>query len=72
MANFHEVVHNEDMEQAKQKALQAGRSLWRVASTLFIHVEGSMSMRPLEKFRSKEVDAKYPDITSDEYLLSEL
>ena len=31
-----------------------------------------MSVRPLEPFRSEEVDKKYPDLTGDEFILSQL
>lgn len=42
-----------------------------MASTLFCHVQGDLSMRPFDKFRSPEVDKIYPDITADEYLMQD-
>lgn len=64
-AGFHEVVHNEVVEEQKQMNLKAGRNLWRVASTLFCHVQGDLSMRPFGRFRSAKVEEIYPDITAD-------
>jgi isopenicillin N synthase-like dioxygenase len=51
-AGFHEVIHNEVVEAQKQKNLKEGKSLWRVASTLFCHVQGDLSLRPFDHFRS--------------------
>lgn len=67
-AGFHEVIHTQQVEQKKQERLKEGKSSWRVASTLFCHVEGDLSIQPLEKFRSAEVDKLYPNVTSSEYL----
>ena len=39
---------------------------------LFLDVTGSMSIKPLDLFRSAEVDRIYPDLTADEYILNEL
>ena len=71
-AGFHEVIHNDVVENQKQQAIRENRSLWRVASTLFCHVQGDMSVRPLPEFRSEEVEKTYPDLTGEQFILSQL
>ena len=51
-AGFHEVVHNEKAEERKQQQLKAGKCTWRVASTLFTHLQGDQNVGPLAPFRS--------------------
>ena len=70
-ANFHEVVHTDATEAARVKAEQEGRSVWRVASTMFCAVEGSMSLRTLDPFRTEESEKIYPDVTADEQIRRE-
>ena len=69
---YHEVYFGDDTAAAKQKAIDEGRSLWRVASTFFTHIEGSQILAPLEAFRTAETMKKYPEITGDEYFKNEL
>lgn len=71
-AILHEVVHTEQTEEFKQQAIKEGRSLWRVSTPMFCHVEGNMSLRPFEKFRTPEAEKKYPDITSNQHYQMEL
>jgi len=49
MPGFHEVVVNEKTLEAVQKAKQLGRPLWRISSTVFIHVASDNVLKPLLK-----------------------
>ena len=49
---YHEAYFGDDTAAAKQKAIEEKRSLWRVASTFFTHIEGDKILAPLEAFRT--------------------
>ena len=68
-AGFHEVIHTEAVEARRQQRLKEGKSPWRVASTMFCHVQGDLTIEPYDKFRSPEVDKQYPNLTALEYLV---
>lgn len=55
MAGFHEVIHNEFVEEKKREVVGAGKLPWRIASVMFCNVEGKQSIRPLSQFRTEEV-----------------
>lgn len=72
LAGFHEVVVNEAAIAAKEAAEKAGRSLWRISSTLFGHIASNQILEPLAHFKTEENSKKYPPITAGEQVMNEL
>jgi isopenicillin N synthase-like dioxygenase len=72
LAGFHEVVVNEAAVAAKEAAEKAGRSLWRISSTLFGHIASNESLAPVAHFKDEPTAAQYPEITAGEQVLGEL
>jgi len=72
LAGFHEVVVSEQTVQAIDKASKAGRSLWRVSSTMFTHIDSDHILQPLEPFVTPETMQKYPPIKAGAQVLAEL
>lgn len=62
LAGFHEVVVVDETLAAIERAREAGKSLWRISSTLFGHLASDVVLQPVEKFASEEAAAKYPPI----------
>jgi isopenicillin N synthase-like dioxygenase len=71
-AGFHEVVVLKDTLEAMEKAKQQGRSLWRVSSTLFLHIATDHELSPLHQFKTKESTLEYPPILAGEKVQREL
>jgi isopenicillin N synthase-like dioxygenase len=72
LAGFHEVVVSPDTVSAVQRARAAGRSLWRVSSTLFAHVASDNILRPLGKFATSDADRTYPATKAGDQVKDEL
>ena len=72
LAGFHEVVVNEAALAAVEAAKVAGKSLWRISSTLFGHIASDQSLKPVAHFANEPTAANYPDITAGEQVLAEL
>lgn len=72
LAGFHEVVVNEQAIAAKEAAEAAGRSLWRISSTLFSHIASTESLKPVAHFAELPSAKDYPDVTAGEQVLAEL
>jgi isopenicillin N synthase-like dioxygenase len=72
LAGFHEVVVNEAAIAAKEAAQVAGRSLWRISSTLFGHIASKESLEPVAHFKNEPTAQNYPKITAGEQVLDEL
>jgi len=72
LAGFHEVVVNEQAIAAKEAAEKAGRSLWRISSTLFGHIASNQSLKPVGHFAELATAKNYPDVTAGEQVLAEL
>lgn len=72
LAGFHEVVVNEQALVAKEAAEKAGRSLWRISSTLFGHIASNEDLAPVAHFKNEPTAANYPSITAGEQVLEEL
>ncbi|KAF2073569.1 hypothetical protein CYY_005118 [Polysphondylium violaceum] len=60
LAGFHEVVVTEATLKTLDEAKEAGRSLWRISSTLFSHVASDKNLTLLEPFNNEANLAKYP------------
>lgn len=39
---------------------------------MFCHMQGDLEIEPYDQFRTPEVNAKYPRIQADDFLLSQL
>jgi len=72
LAGFHEVVVNDAALAARDAAQAAGRSLWRISSTLFGHIASKESLTPLAAFSHEPTAKDYPPITAGEQVLAEL
>lgn len=72
LAGFHEVVVNEAAVAAMEAARAAGRSLWRISSTLFGHIASKESLLPIAHFKDEPTAKDYPEITAGEQVLAEL
>jgi isopenicillin N synthase-like dioxygenase len=72
LAGFHEVVVAEKTLEAIEAAKKAGKSLWRVSSTLFGHMASDSTLEPLGKFATKEAQQKYPPTKAGTQVQQEL
>jgi isopenicillin N synthase-like dioxygenase len=72
LAGFHEVVVNEAALEAAAAAKAAGRSLWRISSTLFGHIASKESLKPVGHFAQLESAKDYPDVTAFTQVMDEL
>ncbi|ORZ41368.1 hypothetical protein BCR44DRAFT_1422665 [Catenaria anguillulae PL171] len=57
---------------AVERAKAAGRSLWRVSSTLFYHIASDVVLKPTGPFDTPERNAEYPAVDCGEYVRKEL
>jgi len=60
MAGMHEVGCTSATQAAIYKSQSAGRSLWRVSSTVFSHIASDVELAPLGPFLTPASKAKYP------------
>jgi len=72
LSGFHEVVVCDATLEAMENARKAGRSLWRVSSTLFGHVASDNVLEPLGHFANKDTLAKYPPTKAGKQVQDEL
>jgi isopenicillin N synthase-like dioxygenase len=61
-AGFHEVIVTDATVKKIQERQQAGKSLWRVSSTLFGTINSDQILQPLAQFATPESLAQYPPI----------
>lgn len=59
LAGFHEVVIDDSALKVIAQKKAEGKSLWRVSSTLFSHIQSDQILEPLGKFATQEAKAKY-------------
>lgn len=71
-AGMHEVVVSKRTVDAIQSAVQAGRCLWRVSSTVFGHIASDAILQPLGHFANMPDAHKYPAVRAGDYVESEL
>ncbi|GMF54865.1 unnamed protein product [Phytophthora fragariaefolia] len=71
-AGFHEVVVADTTIETIAERKNAGKSLWRVSSTLFSHTASDKTLEPLGHFATPEALAKYPPILAGNQVLAEL
>ncbi|XP_078443458.1 2-oxoglutarate (2OG) and Fe(II)-dependent oxygenase superfamily protein [Wolffia australiana] len=72
LAGMHEVVVTDRTRSSVEAARAAGRSLWRVSSTLFAHVASDAALEPLGRFRGSTSSTGYPPIRAGEFVEREL
>ncbi|KAI9222389.1 hypothetical protein BC828DRAFT_346084 [Blastocladiella britannica] len=72
LAGYHEVIVNQKTLEAVERAKAAGKSLWRVSSTLFYHIQSDQELRPLGDYATPEAIAEYPPIFCGDYVRKEL
>ena len=62
-AGWHEVVVTDQTVAAFENAASAGRSTWRISSTVFGHIASDQTLEPLSAFKdSCETPRRYPAI----------
>ena len=71
-AGYHEVVVDENTQAVACAARSAGKSLWRVSSTMFGTVRSDATLEPLERFKSEPGAHSYPPIAAGQQVLNEL
>jgi len=76
MAGFHEVIYNEKTKAAMEEAKKAGRSTWRISSTMFTHLKHDTDCTPLPEishlFDPGMSLAQYGNKTANDILMEEL
>jgi hypothetical protein len=60
LAGFHEVVVNGATVKVIDERRANGKSLWRVSSTCFGHIQSDVELRPLGPFLNENTIAKFP------------
>lgn len=73
-AGYHEVVLPPAAAPLVEAAKSAGRSTWRVSSTVFAHIAYDATLRPLGKFAgTREAgEGQYPPTKAGQYVNEEL
>eukprot|EP00850_Spirogloea_muscicola_P012987 SM000086S23039 [mRNA] locus=s86:260434:262793:- [translate_table: standard] len=72
LAGWHEVVMTDACRAAAADAAAAGRSLWRVSSTVFGHIASDNLLRPLGHFAAAPGAAQYPPVLAGDFVEAEL
>jgi len=72
LAGFHEVVVVKETQDAIKASEEAGRSLWRVSSTLFSHIASDNILQPLGHFANDESLKNYPPTPAGKQVQDEL
>ncbi len=62
LAGFHEVVVAPSTIERIKEHKAAGKSLWRVSSTLFGHIQSDQILEPLGDFATTQAIEKFPPI----------
>lgn len=60
MAGFHEVVVTSATVEAIKRRKAAGKSMWRVSSTCFGHIQSDQILEPLEHYSTAATREAYP------------
>lgn len=71
-AGYHEVVINKKTVETIDKKKAEGKSLWRVSSTLFGHINSDQVLEPLGPFATPEAKKVYPPIHTGDQVRNEL
>mmetsp|Transcript_14508 Transcript_14508/g.14609 ORF Transcript_14508/g.14609 Transcript_14508/m.14609 type:complete len:358 (+) Transcript_14508:71-1144(+) len=71
-AGFHEVVVSEQTVDIIKEREKTKKSLWRVSSTCFSHINSDSSLSPLAHFKTEETEREYPEILAGNQVQEEL
>jgi isopenicillin N synthase-like dioxygenase len=71
-AGYHEVVVNDNTLNTIAKRKAAGKSLWRISSTLFGHIQSDQLLTPLAPFDNDDAKLAFPEIYTGEFVRREL
>jgi hypothetical protein len=69
---MHEVLFTPQTAAALDEARRAGRSTWRVSSTLFAHIASDKVLQPLGHFAAAADANAYPPMPAGAYVEAEL
>lgn len=73
LAGFHEVIVSSGTVDVINKRKKENKSLWRVSSTLFGHIQSDQILEPLDRFKSSpEIASKFPPIYAGDQVKVEL
>jgi isopenicillin N synthase-like dioxygenase len=72
LAGFHEVVVSPATVASIEAARSAGRSHWRVSSTLFSHIASDETLEPVGSFAGRPGASEYPPILCGHHVEAEL
>ncbi|KAK9838948.1 hypothetical protein WJX74_006582 [Apatococcus lobatus] len=72
LAGMHEVICTEGTQAAVKAARAAGRSTWRISSTVFGHVQSDQILQPLGHFAKAPTAAKYAPVAAGTFVQHEL
>lgn len=62
IAGFHEVVISAATSRVISERKASGKSLWRISSTLFGHIQSDQILEPLAHFSTPATKIKFPPI----------
>ncbi|CAD8106269.1 unnamed protein product [Paramecium sonneborni] len=69
---YHEVIYTEEARKKYEENKKAGKSTWRVSSTLFSHINSDVTLQPLDKFAKPGLPPKYKPIKAFDQVQQEL
>ena len=72
LAGLHEVVVTEETAPAIMAEITAGKTPWRVSTTLFVHVRSDELLQPMSSFATGDALAAYPPIEAGQHVMDEL
>ena len=72
LSGYHEVVVDASTVKKIEERRLAGKSLWRVSSTLFGHIASDQSLKPVGDFASAPNASLYPDVYAGDQVQDEL
>ena len=72
LAGMHEVVCTEGTKAKADKAREEGKSLWRISSTVFGHINSDQIIEPLGHFATEEACEKYKRCFAGDQVQEEL
>ncbi|KJE88723.1 hypothetical protein CAOG_00318 [Capsaspora owczarzaki ATCC 30864] len=72
IAGYHEVIVTDRTLEAIERAKAAHRSLWRISSTVFMHIASDNILRPLTEYGFQENAELYPHMLTGDQVAREL
>ena len=72
LAGYHEVITTQATLDVIERKKEEGRSLWRVSSTLFSHIQSDQLLQPLGAFATPKTNAMYPVKSAGDQVQEEL